>query len=137
MPETPKMPKFANSSIIKEALMEALGTPKPPEPLDPSLPLFANPAVARCYEAYTQAMKEAIERQKGRIGVDKAACKAYCNAMPTLSGLDNIRDFIACVAHGMAMDIIVSAQGTKLLYAAQVAHSTRETRSHRAKSNRP
>ena len=123
--------------MIKEALLKALGTPEPPEPLDPSSPILANPAVARCHEAYNRAMKAAIEREEGRIGVDKAAGKAYCQAMPTLSGSENIRDFIACVAHGMVMNIITSSDGTKLLYAAQVAYSTRETRSHHARPKPP
>jgi hypothetical protein len=44
--------------------------------------------------------------------------------MPPLSGYENIRDFIACVAHAMLIGAIQSEQGSKLLYAAQVALCT-------------
>ena len=47
---------------------------------------------------------------------------AYCAAMPKLSGATNIRDFIACVTYAMALDILPGNEGTRLLYAAQVAH---------------
>ena len=41
--------------------------------------------------------------------------------MPDLSGYQDIRDFIACVAHGMLIGAIDAIEGPKLLYAAQVA----------------
>ena len=41
--------------------------------------------------------------------------------MPDLAGFENIRDFIACTAHGMIIGAIDSIEGAKLLYAAQVA----------------
>ncbi len=44
--------------------------------------------------------------------------------MPPLSGEQNIRDFIACAAHGMLIDAIDPPVGARLLYAAQVAHRT-------------
>jgi hypothetical protein len=43
--------------------------------------------------------------------------------MPPLLGAENIRDFIACVAHGMLIGVIENKDATKLLYAAQVAFS--------------
>ena len=42
--------------------------------------------------------------------------------MPPLLGAENIRDFIACVAHGMLIGTIENKDATKLLYAAQVAY---------------
>jgi hypothetical protein len=45
--------------------------------------------------------------------------------MPPLSGDENIRDFIACTAHGMLIDAISGTDAARLLYAAQVAHTTR------------
>jgi hypothetical protein len=41
--------------------------------------------------------------------------------MPDLSGYENIRDFIACTAHGMLNGAIDPIAGPKFLYAAQVA----------------
>jgi hypothetical protein len=41
--------------------------------------------------------------------------------MPVLAGYENVRNFIACVAHGMLIGVFDESDGTKLLYAAQVA----------------
>jgi hypothetical protein len=41
--------------------------------------------------------------------------------MPDLTGYENIRDFIACAAHGMLTGAIDPIEGPKFLYAAQVA----------------
>ena len=41
--------------------------------------------------------------------------------MPLLAGYENIRDFIACLAHGILIDAIPRDKGGQLLYAAQVA----------------
>jgi hypothetical protein len=54
----------------------------------------------------------------------KSAGLAYRRAMPPLSGQQSISDFIACVAHGMLIGAIGGNNGTKLLYAAQVALGT-------------
>jgi hypothetical protein len=43
--------------------------------------------------------------------------------MPPLLGAENIREFIACVAHGMLIGAIENKDATRLLYAAQVAFS--------------
>ena len=81
-------------------------------------PLPESLAVAYCCQAYNDAIKAAMER--GERGFTKAG-KAYRYAMPTLSNPENIRDFVACVAHGMLIEIINVKEGTKFLYAAQVA----------------
>lgn len=44
--------------------------------------------------------------------------------MPPLSGRQSIRDFTACVGYGMVNEIIRGDEGTKLLYAAQVAYKS-------------
>lgn len=48
---------------------------------------------------------------------------AYCSMVPKLSGADDVRDFIACVALGILIGIFPHAEGTRLLYATQVAYS--------------
>jgi hypothetical protein len=53
----------------------------------------------------------------------KRANKAYREALPPLRGAENIRDFIACVAHGMAIEVFDTREASKMLYAAQVAAS--------------
>lgn len=65
-----------------------------------------------------------------------AAFVAYRASMPPLTSTAKIRDFVACVAHGILIEAIDSKQATKLLYAAQVALSAqpRESRAASAKA---
>jgi hypothetical protein len=84
-------------------------------------PVFANPAIARCCCASARAYKAALAQGKGKGSSDLDAEQAYRRAMPPLSGSENIRDFIACVAHGMLIGAIEGPDGARLLYAAQVA----------------
>ncbi len=83
-----------------------------------------NPAIARCCQAFDRARRSNIARTKGGVGADLDGKDAYRKAMPPLSGLGNIRDFIACVAHGMLIRAIDESQGARLLYAAHIAYST-------------
>ncbi|MGA2808979.1 MAG: hypothetical protein ABSE87_12665 [Terracidiphilus sp.] len=94
-----------------------------PAPEAPS-PAFANPAVARCCAASARAYKAAVANGKGKVFSDLNAEQAYRNNLPPLSGPENIRDFIACVAHGMLIGAIEGPAGARLLYAAQVAATT-------------
>jgi hypothetical protein len=93
-----------------------------------------NPAVARCCEASAQARDAARQRRRSSFDVDRSGAEAYRKAMPALSGRENIRDFIACVGHGMLTGVFPASETTRLLYAAQVAqgstdrqHSSRKT----------
>jgi hypothetical protein len=43
--------------------------------------------------------------------------------MPLLSGVDGVRDFIACTAHGILIGAIPPESSGQVLYAAQVALS--------------
>jgi hypothetical protein len=61
---------------------------------------------------------------------------AYCTAMPRLADSESIREFIACVVHGMGIGAIPSAEGTRLLYGAQVAHSALPSPKRRKKRNK-
>lgn len=83
-----------------------------------------NPAVARCVQAYQLAYDRALGPRKDDISARTAGSGAFRRAMPPLVGAANIRDFIACVAYGMIANIFILDQGTKLLYAAQVAFSS-------------
>ncbi|MGD0293742.1 MAG: hypothetical protein ABSB30_07790 [Terracidiphilus sp.] len=82
-----------------------------------------NPAVVRCVSAWAAAYKEAKAQNKDNYDASKEATQAYRNAMPSLSGFENTRDFIACVARGILLGVIDGKIGAKLLYAAQVALS--------------
>ncbi len=82
-----------------------------------------NPAVALCYESYTRALDEADEMKMYTARALNLAQNVYRKALPPLSGRENIRDFIACVAHAMLLKIIEPEEATRLFYAAQVAQS--------------
>ena len=86
-------------------------------------PTPLNTAILRCLEAY--AIAEQKDKKKGRTDYpgSGAGAKAFRGAMPPLSGYENIRDFIACVAYGMLIEAIRHNDGSQLLYAAQVATS--------------
>lgn len=101
-------------------------TQAPPAPLESAAPSPAvqNPAVAYCCEAYKRALNAAKARGKSDYSASIDAEKAYRKALPPLSGQENIRDFIACIAHGILIGTIEGADATRLLYAAQVAHAT-------------
>ncbi len=97
-------------------------------------PAFENAAVARCCNASTDAHDAALAAGKNRISAGLDAAAAYRKTMPPLSGQDNIRDFVACIAHGMLIGILLGPDCARLLYAAQVAHSTLPSQSTRRNS---
>ncbi|UWZ82004.1 hypothetical protein [Occallatibacter riparius] len=89
-----------------------------------------NSAVQRCVNAW----REALTRKNCKDPVDPGvwerdyAGKAYRKALPWLSTPDNVDAFIACVAQGLAIGAIDPSHATKLLYAAQVAITSRRAR---------
>ena len=85
---------------------------------------LSNTSVALCWQAWVVGYRKAIANGKDDAASRKDACKSYRAAMPPLAGLDNINNFIACVAHGILIEAITTTEGSRLLYAAQVAAST-------------
>ena len=93
------------------------------------------PAIARCCDAWRSRYQAEISKSKSKDDVLSAfrADASYRDAMPPLIDYESIHDFIACAAHGMLIGAIPRQDGTRLLYAAQVAlaalhHQPRETR---------
>jgi len=82
-----------------------------------------NLAVELCCEMYRTTKEQSIKDGKSASVAVQAGKLAYCSIMPKLAGADNVRDFIACIAHGMLIGVIPSSEGTRPLYAAQVAFS--------------
>jgi hypothetical protein len=82
-----------------------------------------NHAVARCCAASKKAYDAAQVNGRSRYDCSEVAKDAYRAAMPPLSSPENIRDFVACIAQGILLEIIPRDQTTRLLYAAQVAIS--------------
>jgi hypothetical protein len=106
-------------------------TPSPiaTSPEDGPAPARENPCVARCCNAWERAYQATAAGGKSDYFCRIDAAVAYRNSMPSLSGFDSARDFVACVAHGLLIGAIPAEQATKLLYAAQVALSTHRTAS--------
>jgi hypothetical protein len=117
---------------ILEKLDQA-GTPYPASPakIVKRLSRYAgdypvrNLAVDLCEQAFAESTKQALKEGKSTQTAKEQGSVAFCGSLPKLEGASNIRDFIACVTHGMALGIIPSTEGTRLLYAAQVAHIVR------------
>ncbi len=102
-------------------------------------PVFANDAVARCIEAYEKGCRETMQNLVAMYYKShddepsfelltqfsepalRNAGNFYREVMPPLSGGEKIRNFIACVAHGIVLKVFVDNEGSKLIYAAQVA----------------
>ena len=111
--ELPNLPQTASQP---DPVPDLIAAPAP-EPIS---------AVARCTAARNKARSDAFARSQPRYTADEAGANAFRNAMPPLLGTVNIREFIACVAHGMLIGVIENKDATKLLYAAQVAFSAQE-----------
>src|ERR1700761_7185084 len=86
-----------------------------------SSPALENPAIAHCCEVWESTRREALRQGNNMVIARVAAHKAFQKSLPPLTGLENIQNFIACVAHGMLIGAILSQDGARLLYAAQVA----------------
>jgi hypothetical protein len=91
---------------------------------DLSNPALANPAVARCCRIWQSVFRAELERGEHPVLAARSAGEAYRGAMPSLTGEQNIRDFVACVAHGILLQAIDEKNAGKLLYAAQVANAS-------------
>jgi hypothetical protein len=126
----------STAACLQQIVMKAISQPDLPQPPDTSTPAAANPAIAHCLQAYTRALQAPVPKGESRYDLERAAKAAYRSAMPPLSGSRNIRDFVACVAHAMAINAIDGGDGARLLYAAQVANAAQNTqRRIKAKSN--
>jgi hypothetical protein len=121
---------MTKTSTAELSLIESIPAPAhmsaPAPSIDPDS-AHAKP-LERCCDAWRRAFKASTEDRDGdsldKIFAAQDAGEAYCNAMPLLFGYDNIRDFIACTAHGILIGAIPAQKSGPLLYAAQVALST-------------
>lgn len=84
-------------------------------------PALRNPAVQACLNARKQSIEASRAEGRIRFETNQRAEEAYRLAIPDISSYENIRDFVACVTHGMLLNVILYDEGTKLLYAARVA----------------
>lgn len=82
---------------------------------------FTSPAIERCCDAWYRAYQSAEARGVNKVSVWLRANEAYRNAMPPLDTPENIRDFVACLTHGMIVNTIVHPHSAQLLKAATLA----------------
>ena len=90
------------------------------EEMSPS-PDVHNAAVTRCCNAWLAAHQLALARGINPVSARLRGNEAFRRAMPPLAGTENILDYIACVAHGMASRTIVIPLGQALLSAARAS----------------
>jgi hypothetical protein len=99
------------------SLAEAIPLPV----LDPN-PKQSQAAIKRCCAAWQRSYDAYLKgNTNNHVYATIKAGPAYCRLMPPLAGYENIRDFIACAAHGILIEAIPEKRANQLLYAAQVA----------------
>ena len=86
--------------------------------------ISGNKAIARCYQAWIHELDRHVAEGRTHGYALERANKIFRLMMPPLVGYRDIRDFIACTAHGVLLGAIDPKDSTKLLYAAQVATAT-------------
>ena len=129
---SPEMLKivFGDGATAKEPLpIEKAPTPDTPVAPADSVgkephPAMLHPAVARCVEANDKTFSKCLAAGYSRADASRAGDKSYRRAMPPLAGREDIRDFIACVAHGMLIGVFEAKDASRLIYAAQTAYSS-------------
>ena len=129
---SPEMSKivFGDGATAKEPLpIEKAPTPDTPvAPADSAgkepHPAMLHPAVARCVKANDKTFSKCLAAGYSRADASRAGDKSYRRAMPPLAGREDIRDFIACVAHGMLIGVFEAKEASRLIYAAQTAYSS-------------
>jgi hypothetical protein len=82
-------------------------------------------------------MEEARAQNLDKYQIKERGEQAYRDALPHLSGYENIRDFIACISQGMITEDIHRIEGPGLLYAAQVAISALRLEPKEPKEKKP
>jgi hypothetical protein len=83
-----------------------------------------NAAVAACCQAFTRAFLATLDGNlNNEISARADGADAYRRALPPLNGNRNIRNFVACIAHGILINVLSNNAAGRLLYAAQVAHT--------------
>lgn len=92
------------------------------EPIELSAPSDC-PAIHKCCKAWYAAYQSAEDRGFNQVSTWLRANEAYRNAMPPLTTPENIRDYIACLNHGMIINAITHPFSGRLLSAAKLAAS--------------
>jgi hypothetical protein len=100
-------------------------------------PDIANRAILRCCQVWTETYESQLAGGRGTLSSALRANEAFRTAMPPLDSPGHIRDYIACVAYGLMVHSIGEKDGTRLLYAAQIATSHLKNASKRNRKTKP
>jgi hypothetical protein len=95
-------------------------TPIPSAESAPNPPVH-NAAVLRCCAARDLVLAESRAMELDKRKAQGLGAEAYMQALPHLSGYENIRDFIACITHGLVTGDVSHIESSTYFYAAQVA----------------
>src|SRR4051794_3159117 len=91
-------------------------------------PGFHNAAVERCCKAWHRSFKANSKAGTDPVIVIVRANEAYRFAMPPLTTPQNLCDFIACVTHALALNLMPLPHASALMEAARAAsHAFRLT----------
>ena len=80
-------------------------------------------ALTHCEAEWTRAYELAHTKGLAQPKALRMASVAYKLAMPKMDSLPAMRAAIACIAHGITLEVFDGRDGSQLLYAAQVALS--------------
>jgi hypothetical protein len=84
-------------------------------------PPVRNAAVLRSCAARDLSLAESRAKRRKASATKSLAEHAFRIAMPDLYGYENIRDYIACIAHGLVSGDVHPIESSTFFYAAQVA----------------
>lgn len=112
-----------NKKRIHTPLSESSSMTYAPSTLPENSPALQNPAVAYCCQVWDSTCRQALQQGRNLVFARVEAHKAYQKSLPPLTGDENIRNFIACVAHGILIGAILSRDGARLIAAARAAQS--------------
>jgi hypothetical protein len=73
-----------------------------------------------CESRAGEACKQAMQAGLDEAAVQAVTMSVYQDSMPACCG-GTVKYFISCIAHGMLVGLIPTAEGKAMLYAAQVA----------------
>lgn len=115
--------RIINIAFNPNSISTTLDSGPTPKPTNPKAALRRCCAAwQRSFDAYMAQIKRPDDTDKVLAAIE--AGEAYRNAMPLLSGYEGVRDFLACIAHGILIGAIKPEISGQLLYAAQIALNT-------------
>ncbi len=93
----------------------------PPSPRDRTP--RAQRAVEQCQAAWSGAYQQAMDNHLPQDQGLRMAAVAYKLQIPKMTCLASIKNAVACIAHGISLEVFEGNQGSQLIYAVQVAMS--------------